>query len=186
MSATRFKLNEAAFFLQHLGRNVTEYPGFNYYLSAFVSSARSVTWIMRSEYVHMSGWETWYSSKQPSVEEGVLLKKMNDVRVRTEKVEPLKTKARITFFIPNDSLTDEMEKFWQENAGKLAKLLLTPVDQPFDVDQFSDSAVYSQVQVEDLIRVIEDFPDDNILDICKSYYSLLENLVTECEALFGS
>ena len=77
MSRTRAKLNEARFFLGELERTYYEYverlellsknnpepPVCQYYLSAFISSARSVMWVMRSEYQNLGGWEEWYQSR---------------------------------------------------------------------------------------------------------------------------
>lgn len=56
---TRHKLNEADFFLCELERNYLNYPDFEYFLSAFISSARAVLWIMESEYNSIKAWRTW-------------------------------------------------------------------------------------------------------------------------------
>jgi hypothetical protein len=47
---TGFKLEEARFFLAHLEKHWRHVPQYEFYLSAFISAARSVTWVMRYEY----------------------------------------------------------------------------------------------------------------------------------------
>jgi hypothetical protein len=75
MGATRIKYHEAEFFLAKLDSSYYEDvrrmfkksrkpPVFHYYLSAFLSAARSITWIMRSEYRLISGWEEWYRTQK--------------------------------------------------------------------------------------------------------------------------
>jgi hypothetical protein len=33
--------------------------------------------------------------------------------------------------------------------------------------------------------MLDEFPEEDILDVCKSYYSMIEQLVIECEERFG-
>lgn len=189
MGHTRNKLSEAAFFLGKLEQAHFEYPEFNYYLSAFVSSSRSVTWVMRSEYLRVDGWQGWYDARMPTSEEAILLQKFNDVRVRTEKVEFLETSFRVTFHIPKEYFTDDLEEFFSQNAGKQAKLIVTPVENEAHLSELiepDEEHVTFHATFEEGYRAINDFPDEGILAACKSYYALLGKLVDECESLFGS
>jgi hypothetical protein len=52
---TRFKLEEARFFHAHLEKHWRHLSHVDFYLSAFVSAARSVTWVMRYEYGQRPG-----------------------------------------------------------------------------------------------------------------------------------
>jgi hypothetical protein len=94
---TSRKLEEAAFFLGRLAENYGKLKRFDFYLSAFISSARSVLWVMRNEYCGVDGWEDWYQARQPSDEERALLRGTNNLRVRLEKIAPLETLSGITF-----------------------------------------------------------------------------------------
>jgi hypothetical protein len=85
---TRHKLDEARFFLR-LCEDNRHLREFNYYLSACVSAARAVTWIMRAEYVRVEGWEPWYKARTPSEAEERLLRQMGDIRTRSQKSAPL-------------------------------------------------------------------------------------------------
>ena len=49
-----------------LEQNWRHFPHVDYFLSAFVSAARSVTWVMRSEYGKNADWVEWFDAKKPS------------------------------------------------------------------------------------------------------------------------
>ncbi len=65
-SNTRFKLNEAAHFLEQVKISQSDTDVFLYNLSAFLASARSVVWVMRTEFAsknRQTNFETWYSAE---------------------------------------------------------------------------------------------------------------------------
>jgi len=53
------------------------------------------------------------------------------------------------------------------------------------IAESTDDALTFNTKIEDIFRAIDDFPDDDIVVICRSYHSLLKDLVDECESLFG-
>ena len=137
MNRTRGKPEEARFFLSELERTYYEHveelerlapgnhkpPVCQNYLSAFISSARSVMWVMRSECHAAEGWEEWYQSKKPGSEDEELLRTINAVRIRSEKQAPLNLGYNIAF---NDvSMTthqkeqDESKPTWRRKRYHL-------------------------------------------------------------------
>ena len=88
IEATRFKLSEAQFFFAKLAevgnRVVRQYPEeFQYYLSAFLSAARSVGYALQAE--EKAKYDAWYPGWEAtlSVEEVALLRSFNKERVAT-------------------------------------------------------------------------------------------------------
>jgi len=89
------KLEEARFFLErareHANVSVEQAvaagapAALRYYLSAFFSAARSVTWVMRHEYGACPGWEEWFESKKASEGGRQLLTQTNEARIETVK-----------------------------------------------------------------------------------------------------
>jgi hypothetical protein len=124
MTNTQHKLNEASFFLGKLEQDYLKHPDFDYYLSAFISSARSVLWIMRSEYHTIEGWEDWYISKKPDQDEELFLKRVNEIRVRSEKITALKTGSGMSVLIPKESLSQELKDAMKGTANKHVKVTL--------------------------------------------------------------
>jgi hypothetical protein len=87
IDATRRKLFEAGFFLRKLAdiRWQVAFPepeAFECYLSAFLSAARSVTWVLQAE--QKQGYDTWYPVWKDalSVDERDLLSHFNEQRVQ--------------------------------------------------------------------------------------------------------
>ena len=62
------------------------------------------------EFHGVDNWESWYQSKESNSEEALFLKKINDIRVRTEKISPIATHPQISLVIPKESATPELEQ----------------------------------------------------------------------------
>jgi hypothetical protein len=187
MSRTGQKLDEAHFFLYMLEKHYSNNPEVGYYLSAYISAARSVTWIMRSEYQERSGWKEWFASKTPDYDEFQFLKKINDLRIRTEKIGPIKLHYMISFVIPAENLTKELEELIEKNQGRPFKGRLEILGNNASKTETVVGDNYCQTILEFDRRYIalDGFPNDDILDVCKKYYSMLKQLVNECEEKYG-
>jgi hypothetical protein len=189
MSRMEQKLNEADFFLNKLEKHYQDSPEVRYYLSAFISAARSVTWVMRSEYHERSGWNEWFTSKTPDEEELLFLKRINDLRVKTEKLGPIELHYMVSFVIPADSFTEELKELLEKNEGKNCKGLMTILDKNnlTKTDTVvGDNYCYTTLEFDRRYIALDGFGDDDILDICRKYYSMIKQLVNECELKFGT
>jgi hypothetical protein len=87
---TNHKLGEAKFFLDQLTPNYGKLKKFDYFLSAFISSARSVLWVMRNEYDAVPGWEAWFDARKPNTEEEALLKARTKFELEQKKKDHCK------------------------------------------------------------------------------------------------
>ena len=58
------KLNEAAYFLELMQKNIDDLDKFKYNLSAFLSAGRSVTYYLQKEFKENSRFNEWYELKQ--------------------------------------------------------------------------------------------------------------------------
>lgn len=193
MGSTKGKLLESKFFLDRLEESYLLHPDFGYFLSAFISSARSVFWVMRHEYGQVPGWQEWYSSLDLSNEHRVFLRKINKIRIRTTKKEPLMSNLRLSLHIPRGEMTGDLEAKLRGLQGETFRMTLRPApeattDQPMsrlnDDDEMSGSIQF-RARFEEMFRFVGDFPDENILDVCKNYYDIIEKIVSECEGRFA-
>jgi len=184
---TRRKLQEAEFFLGFLKPNYTKEQRFDFYLSAFVSAARSVTWVMRSEYSDTPGWGAWYESRQLDSAEEQLFKGATIVRNRTQKIGALKTLrgAAITgVYLANG---DEVaaNNIFKQAAQEGLEAKIGGGSGKYTIEFMIEgrpTVLYArEVQFD---RRLEEFPGKHILDVCKRYYESLAKLVNECEARF--
>jgi len=64
MSNAREKLREAKYFLDRMRETQQDRDPFKYNLSAFLSAARSVRWVLEAEYGKSPGFKKWWNSKK--------------------------------------------------------------------------------------------------------------------------
>lgn len=183
MWRTQQKLAEAHFFLrkldehyysdlEHLLAQEPSEPVFAFYLSAFLSAARSVTWVMRSECGKVPGWEEWYASQELAESERALLRLFNDLRVRSEKIEPI---------IPSRHLAVEgMSNAPAQRDPRLPQLQVTITPA---TDDPAEKPIVSG-KILEYSWTIDELDDGNLVDACRKYYDRLSRLVINCEAHF--
>jgi len=175
-------LNEARYFLAKLDEHYFDHvrgmfdenrppPVFAYYLSAFLSAARSVTWVMRHEYVRILGWKDWFRNQNVTEQQRVLLKVFNDLRVRSNKLEPLPLGHSIRFLGEHDA---------PERDPRLPRLQVTirTADEREEVIHSGEVAAFSWT--------LDDFDGEDLLPSCKQYVELLASLVEDCEQRFDA
>ena len=186
MENTRQRLEEARFFLGELESHYHDLSTFRHFLNAFITSARSVSWIMRAEYNDVRGWEDWYESKKPSPEEVALMTRTTEARNRSQKQSPLKPVFQLTVIVDADKLPKDLEGLKKEMIGK--KFLLDVKGVSEDMSQevliIGDENEFVG-DVERYFAKLDEFQDEDVLEVCKSYFSFLERMVDESEQLFA-
>lgn len=186
---TRRKLEEAKFFLEQLEPNYGKAKKFDFFLSAYISAARSVLWIMKAEYGKIPGWKSWYASQKPNTEERALLKGTNDLRTRTLKREPLSTLASIT--VQGIKLKPEQAEAFRAQMTK-AKGTKLPVRISGTVGNFLlemqlDGECVSYEGAEILAtRELPEFPNEDIVQVCERYYDAIAKVVATCGERFDA
>lgn len=183
---TRQKLNEALFFLQEVREHYGDVldpeadgPHLIYYVSAFVSAARSVTWVMKSEFCSQPGWEEWYESKEAAVEDRTLLQRFTNIRNRSQKRGPLQVDIRLYASV-SDEHGPGNERHPVSNDSKLRqyRVMITQVNPPTGVPR-SCEAVLDALECG-----LPELGEDDLLHSCNRYVDMLTRLVDECEARF--
>jgi hypothetical protein len=154
-------------------------PQFDFYLSAFTSAARSVTWIMGAEYrKNVPEWAAWFAQRKPASDE--LLTKMNAARVRSTKSEPLRTRSKVRVAIPKENRTPEVDALLATDQT----VRLIPIDDE-SAHVVAGDRIVVVGRMFDLQHELPEFAGRNVIDVCREYFAELESLVTECEARYG-
>jgi hypothetical protein len=78
---TQHKAKEAEFHLQQAKECYQEDDKFSYFLSAFLSAARSITFYMQEQYRKHSGFPKWYCIEQTKMKADENLSYLNKARV---------------------------------------------------------------------------------------------------------
>lgn len=141
---------------------------------------------MKSEYGKVPGWKEWYEGKKPTKEEAELLKGTNQIRIRAEKIEPLKTDSAFAIGVKlDDAGLKNLLSIAHAKGKKIAKLSGTTKKPVLEIEvadqRFSVPA--TEVQIE---RRLEEFADKNILTVCEQYYWTVAAIVDECGKTFDT
>jgi len=172
----RQKFNEAAYFYNGMLAHRTNVVIFPYYLSAFLSAFRSVTFFLQKQYAHDARFSSWYPQKQAEMAGDPVMKMLKDRRTDVVHREPIDLFFMQGFEFP--------ERF----KGCIETTHLEVVH-----DQAPDGRVISRIKVgadgieEDVAtRITWHFTEDDKTDVMQHCYSGLEKLdaiLKELEAL---
>ncbi|WP_421910617.1 hypothetical protein [Marinobacter sp.] len=176
---TEYKLVEAEFFLAHLEEHWRHVPHVDFYLSACISAARSVTWVMKAEFGHTPGWKEWYEAKKSSSEHRELLKQINNARVRLTKTHPVKTRTRANVHVRPEDMTPEFESYLK--SGAQGEMRLEPVDESNTIfNLMVGGRPLARAHLTKAEHEMQEFRGRDAKDVCREYVSELKELVGEC------
>lgn len=177
MDKTLNRLKESQFFLQKLKENKTKQPDFNYYLNAFIGSARSIFWVMKSEYQDVTGWKEWYDSKQFEPDEDKFVHNVAVMRNEAVKQGLSDTKMQVRI----NKMPDKLEDFLEISFAWLNKQ-----QKGAQVDEIAERVLSSSpYKIKDIYYEHDKFPGTDIYAVCERYFRLLQDKVLECTELFG-
>lgn len=178
LSHARDKLNEAKYFLDRLSDLRAERDPFRYNLSAFLASARSVTWMMQKEYSTVDGFREWYEQKQAIMHADTEMKFLDDQRDKTVHMETLHPRAHVSLSIHDAVRITDSVTIVLTHADGSREVRESPPSPPPPVEKPEPAEV-------DWRWYFERFPERDIVHLCREYWQKLEAIVVECEALFG-
>jgi hypothetical protein len=125
-SNTYEKLYEAKFFLHKMivedesnygeTNEDHEYTAFLYYISAFLSAFRSITYLMQKEFNNIEGFTEWYAHQQEILTNDETLKQLAEERVNTNHLKMPKPVATVQINADNFEKKGDIEwgdvKIW--------------------------------------------------------------------------
>jgi len=146
---------------------------FDWFLEAFITTARTVRWIMRAEVHNSPLMEEWERAPRRDAATADLLKKMNEIRIRVTKQEPLGTLMTATLGVPKsaDGLAAKLTS-GELGVGSEFHLLTAPDGTRFIATK--QGTVLAKADKFSSHQVLTDFPAEDILNVCARYVELLE------------
>lgn len=164
--AARQKFFEAAHFYNRMLAHRTNSVVFPYYLSAFVSALRSVTYYLQKQYADEPRFVEWYARKQEEMKAGPVLKMLHEKRNTALHVEPFDLYFKQGFKMPEKYggviTTDHLEvREETDPTGQIKMRLKVGRDGP-------------EENVEPQIRW--HFSDDDPRDVMQHCYEGLEKM----------
>jgi hypothetical protein len=190
MSDTKYKLNEAKYFLGQMRSNTDNHVVFQYLLSACISALRSVTCFMQKEYAHTPNFSDWYKSKQAQMEADPMFSFFNKQRVITIHKKQIATQPQYIFHSPAIDTTKlvelgQMVSFKTivsvDESGKQSQQITDIVDNVGAL--VGEGSTETQWLFDDLPQ--ERNPDNiDVLTLCNQQLEKIEAIVLECEQIF--
>ncbi len=186
MSKSRAKLNEAKYFYEQMESKFKERKNeeFKHCINAFLSSARSVTFVIQKEFRKYKGFDEWYElQKEKKFNDEKLIKfvTLRNISLKEEPINP-----RYVFGVlfekgikvgPEDEFTIETDaSSYVRHRYKPGKLTPKKVIEE-NINNLDKPNIFLNCEFQEI-------PGVNLFDICKKYLSVLIDLVTECEEKF--
>ena len=167
---TQKKLREARFFLRAMslaGRSTQlDNEAFEFYLSAFLSAARSVTWVLQSE--QKESYDSWFPAW----------------------AEALREEERALFKFMNDQRVAEVHQQGTETYGDIEMVPLTRFDwgpqghPAYGAQWFGPPGIPPPEMGVRVYYFKASGDKENALESCRRYLEVLDKLVREFEAAF--
>jgi hypothetical protein len=181
-SDTQDKFGEAAYFLDQMRRLQDAGEPFKYSLNAFISAARSITYIMQTEYAERPGFTEWWTKKQTELRADPDMDMFNEKRVITIHKSSLRVRAEhkveMTAIVrPRASL--EITVIRADGRSER----VTPRE-PFRRRWFRHLPRWRPYKVATWF--FDDVPDRDLMSLCERHLAKLRAVVEECSSLFGS
>ncbi len=167
---TRWVLDQSRFFLEKMRGLLANPREFVYYLNAFISSARSVTFIMRGEFSKRTGFQSWYDFKQTELRRNLIFQYFNEHRRLLTHVRALKEPSYAFIHNP-DELLRGYTAYVVTGTGSTLRLVIQD-----DVQERRRKVLGNQPDY-----FFEDINDKSVLEMCDSYVNELANLVETAE-----
>jgi hypothetical protein len=121
----RQKFSEAAYFYNSMLPHRTNPVVFPYYLSAFVSALRSVTYYLQKQYAHDERFKEWYAPKQEAMKADPVLKMLHESAIQHSTSSRSTCASNRDGRCRNNTAASSRPPFWQS----VRKPIRTEVEQ---------------------------------------------------------
>jgi hypothetical protein len=163
---TQHKAKEAEFHLRKAKEHYRCDDTFAFYLSAFLSASRSVTFYMQKQYGKLEGFPEWYCAEQTRMRADNDLKYLNEARIEDVHRKPIHTGAARSVSVRLDAILGK-------EGGER-------IDEPNPVV----TNKYDASEPSTLMRYFAGRKQIEIIEFCSTQFSKIVELVAKCEALF--
>jgi hypothetical protein len=176
MSEARSKLETARFNLAQLVKNSEDPKRLTHYLNDFLSSARSVTWVLKKEFSGKTNFTAWYNAKIQRIDpekDFALFVKLRNISEKERNVRPNPIIGTTDTIYLKDRYTNRL----YDRDGNL-------------INEFTGPSEIREIpkpkKKVERSWFFQERPDDDAIQLCERYYSKLEDIVNECEQKFSS
>lgn len=190
MNDTVDRLLEAKFLLERMKETQSNRFAFKCYLTAFLSLARSVTWIMQKEFAKAPGFAGWYDevrSKMIKDSDMNLLKKKRNFTIKKSPVQ-LQAHVDVSISAPtaNITVTAHPPTVIITKADGTIEQRVEPEPTPSPSSPVTDETTTEGKVITEWRWFFADLPNKDVITWCEEQVSKLNTLVAECKSKFAS
>ena len=180
---TQQKYNEAEYFLEMMKDNDENRQRFEYNLSAFLSAARSVTFVLQKESSKNPKFDEWYCKKQMQMKRDKLfkfLKKKRDSGIHKKIIKP---RAEISITIPCSSVA---ASYSVEAIVRNAEGIITDYEYSESPAKPKPASKPNGIEETKYKWFFNDWPepDEDVITLCEKYLEGLKLIVEEAGSKF--
>jgi len=172
-------LNEAEYFYRRMQETAKIPKEFRYNLNAFISRARTITWVLKKQYARNSKFKVWYAGKESEIKNDELMNFFKDARNISLKEHPLRTQTaayirHVEIKSPPKgmgfAITGEGEIVWtkKDEKGKEKRIHASEFDSEVAREYYFDKPEPPKL-----------FQNLQVIDLCGIYLLALIDLVEE-------
>lgn len=190
-SDTREKLGEATYFIKKMrAAYESNQPEYIYLMNAFISAARSVTFVMQKEYARIKGFKEWW--EQNEAKKSPAFENFNELRTITQHQKMINRSGTVwgaTFnFGEGLESKDGVVKvgFSFEGEKPAAHVYITDPDgKEREVDGIASEVREDFVITEYHDEKKKEVKIESFLKEAETYFNVVQQIVSECESKFG-
>lgn len=184
MSTVTDALNETEYFYRRLEETTKIPKEFRYNLNAFISRARSITWVLKKQYSTNPKFQKWYAEKEEEMKNDELMSFFKDARNVSIKEHPLRTQTstyirHIEVNAPRGkgfAITGEGEAVWidKDKTGKETEIHASEFDSEISIGYY-----FAEPKPPILFQNLQ------VIDLCGLYLRSLKDLVEEASRILN-
>jgi hypothetical protein len=171
------KISEALFFVSKMREKYNHRVEFKFYLSAFLSSARSITWVMKAEFGKVPFYKAWHDGRKLSEEETRVFKRINDLRVETNKIKPVRTRPIVATTVEVPPGLDYRKYLNQQITVNISAPDKDGKQTMSFVDKTTGETFTGPIEDYRIVNQLSD--EDDLLELCENYMSIIEGIYSE-------
>jgi len=173
------KLDETKYFLEQMRLNIKDRRAFKHNLSAFLSSGRSVTFVLQNEYAENTKFREWYEKKKEEMKTDNLLNFFVNKRNYVIKEGPVELRGKI-FLEVHDAIT----------ISESVTVIKKRPDGTEEIVHQTEPEIKARAKPKEIKSsyqlFFEDYPDKDILTLCEEYVERLTKIVEEAKKIVSS
>jgi len=179
MTDTLKRLKEVEILFDRMKNSTSNHIEFRTNLNAFISLARTITWVMKKEFSKNPQFKEWYKTKENEMKKDDTFDFFKNIRntvVHEKSVGKIAIMTKLGTLTTNGSTLIPLPKFDKDGNVKFHEIDKATIEgMPANYIKTTTTLQYT----------FDGKLGENAIDLCSLYLQKLKNIVTECHSRFS-